>query len=51
MYSYIHSPLSVFEQEKRQAYDGHIWEVERACFSPLLFVATGSTDPTATATA
>ena len=36
------------EQEKRCAYDEHIREVERACFSPLVFSASGGMGPSAT---
>ena len=28
---------NVHEQEKRRTYDEQIWEVERACFFPLVF--------------
>ena len=49
--TYSHFPLSssrsykIPEQEKRQAYDERIREVERACFSPLIFAATGGMRP------
>ena len=50
--SYSHSTLSrcyvVNEQEKRCAYDECICEVERACFSPLVFSASGGMGPSAT---
>jgi len=50
--SYFRSPLSrcyvTHEQEKYWAYDEHIREVERVCFSPLVFSATGSMRSTAT---
>ena len=36
------------EQEKRRAYDECIREVERACFSPLVFSASGGMGPSAT---
>jgi len=36
------------EKEKRQVYDERIWEVERACFSPLVFAATEGMGPSAT---
>ena len=40
--SYSHSPLSrcfvTNEQEKRCAYDERVREIERACFSPLVFL-------------
>ena len=49
--TYNRSPLSrcyqVHEQEKHRAYDERIREVERACFSPLVFAATGGMGPTA----
>ena len=38
----------VHEQEKGRTYDEQIWEVERTCFSPLVFAATGGMGPTAT---
>ena len=38
----------VNEQEKHHAYDEHIREVERACFSPLVFSASGGMGPSAT---
>ena len=45
-------PLSrsyhVHEQEKCRAYDERIHEVKRACFSPLVFAATGGMGPAAT---
>jgi len=50
--SYSSLPLSrcyrVHEQEKRRAYDERIREVKRACFSPLVFSATGGMGPVAT---
>jgi len=50
--SYLHSQLSRCHQshewEKRQAYDARVREVERACFSPTMFAATGGMGPTAT---
>ena len=50
--SYSHLPLSrcyrTHEQEKRRAYDERIREVERACFSPLVFAASGGMGPVAT---
>ena len=50
--SYSRLPFSrcyrVNEQEKQQAYDEWIREVERACFSPLVFSATGGMGPVAT---
>jgi len=50
--SYSHFPLSrcykIHEEEKKRAYDERIWEVERACFSPLIFAATGGMGPSAT---
>ena len=50
--SYSHSTLPrcyvVNEQEKRRAYDEHICEVERACFSPLVFSASGGMGPSVT---
>ena len=50
--SYSSLPLSrcyrVHEQEKRRAYDERIREVEKACFSPLVFSATGGMGPVAT---
>ena len=50
--SYSRSPLSrcyvTNEQEKRRAYDERVREVERACFSPLVFSASGGMGPTAT---
>jgi len=50
-HSYSRFPLSrcycVHEQEKRRAYDERIREVERACFSPLVFLATGGMGPVA----
>ena len=36
------------EQEKCCAYDERIREVERACFSPLVFSASGGMGPSAT---
>ena len=36
------------EREKIRAYDERVREVERACFSPLMFAATGGMGPTAT---
>ena len=49
---YSRFPLSrcyrVHEREKRRAYDERIWEVERACFSLLVFSATGGMGPVAT---
>ena len=46
--SYSRFPVSrcyrVHEQEKRQAYDEQIQEVERARFFPLVFAATGGMD-------
>ena len=49
--SYYRSQLSRYyllhEHKKRQAYDEHVREVERACFSPLVF-ATGGMGSTAT---
>ena len=43
--SYFRTPLSkcyhLHEHEKRRAYDERVREVERACFSPLVFAATG----------
>ena len=39
---------TVNEQEKRHAYDERIREVEGACFSPLVFSASGGMGPTAT---
>ena len=33
---------------RRRAYDERVREVERACFSPLVFAATGGMGPTAT---
>ena len=36
------------KREKRRAYDERVREVERACFSPLVFAATGGMGPTAT---
>ena len=50
--SYSRLPLSrcyrTHEQEKRRACDEQIWEVERACFSPLVFAASGGMGPIAT---
>ena len=50
--SYFRSPLSrcyrIHEREKRQAYDKRVREVERACFTPLVFAATGGMGPAAT---
>ena len=50
--SYFPSQLSrcyqLHEREKRRAYDERVREVERACFSPLVFAATGGMGPTAT---
>ena len=50
--SYFRSQLSrcyqLHEREKRRAYDERVREVERACFSPLVFAATGGMGPTAT---
>ena len=50
--SYSHSPLSrcyvVNEKEKWCAYDKRIHEVERACFCPLVFSASGGMGPSAT---
>ena len=50
--SYFCSQLSrcyqLHEREKRQAYDERVRAVERACFSPLVFAATGGMGPTAT---
>ena len=50
--SYSQSPLShcyvTNEQEKRRAYDERVRGVERACFSPLVFSASGGMGPTAT---
>jgi len=49
---YLRSQLSkcyqLHEREKRLAYDERVREVERACFSPLVFAATGGMGPTAT---
>ena len=46
------SPLSqcyiINELEKRRAYDETVREVERACFSPLVFSASGGVGPSAT---
>jgi len=36
------------EQEKRCAYDERVREVERVCFSPLVFSASGGMGPSAT---
>ena len=36
------------ELEKRRAYDEMVREVERACFSPLVFSASGGMGPSAT---
>ena len=36
------------EQEKCYAYDERIHEVKRACFSPLVFSASGGMGPSAT---
>jgi len=51
-HSYLCSQLSrcyhSHECEKRQAYDARVREVERACFSPLVFAATSGMGPTAT---
>jgi len=44
----LHLSGTVHEQEKRLAYDERIREVERACFSPLVFAATGGMGPSAT---
>ena len=50
--SYSWSPLSrcyvTNEQEKRCAYDESVREIERACFSPLVFSASGGMRPTVT---
>ena len=50
--SYSQSPLSrcyvTNEQEKRHVYDERVREVERVCFSPLVFSASGGMGPTAT---
>ena len=50
--SYFRSQLSrcyqLHEREKRWTYDERVREVERACFSPLVFAATGDMGPTAT---
>ena len=50
--SYFCSTLSrcyvVNEQEKRRAYNERIREVERACFSPSVFSASGGMGPSAT---
>ena len=49
--SYFRSQLSrcyqLHKREKRRAYDERVREVERACFSPLVFAATGGMGPTA----
>ena len=49
--SYSLSPLSwccvTNEQEKRRAYDERVRQIERACFSPLVFLASGGMGPTA----
>ena len=49
---YSRSPLSrcyiTNELEKRRAYDERAREVERACFSPLVFSASGGMGPSAT---
>ena len=46
------SPLSrcyiTNELEKRHAHDERVREVERACFSPLVFSASGGMGPSAT---
>ena len=39
---------SFMNVKKRRAYDERVREVERACFSPLVFAATGGMGPTAT---
>ena len=36
------------EQEKRHAYDERIREVEKACFFPLMFSASGDMGPSGT---
>ena len=44
------SPSSCYrrnEQEKRSAYDQRVREVERGCFSPLVFTVSGGMGPTA----
>ena len=50
--SYLYTPLSkcyhLHEREKRRAYDERVREVKRACFSPLVFAATGGMGPPAT---
>ena len=50
--TYSYSTLSqcyvVNEQGKRRAYDEHFREMERACFSPLVFSASGGIGPSAT---
>jgi len=38
--------MQIHEQEHNY-YDGRIREVERACFSPLVFAATGGMGPSA----
>jgi len=49
---YSQSPLSqcyiTNELEKRRAYDERVREVERACFSPLVFSASGGMGPSVT---
>ena len=49
-HSYFRSQLSrcylLHEHEKRRAYDERVREVERTCFSPLVFAATGGTATT-----
>ena len=50
----LHAPIlvshcqRVTRYKKRRAYDERIREVERACFSPLVFAATGGMGPSAT---
>ena len=39
---------SFMKVKKRRAYDERVREAERACFSPLVFAATGGMGPTAT---
>ena len=50
--TYFRLPLSrsyrFHKQEKCQAYDERICEVKRACYSPLVFAATGGIGPAAT---
>ena len=41
-------PGAILARKKRRAYDGRVREIERACFSPLVFSASGGMGPSAT---